>query len=119
MDPIHQLGLAPDGFGRRALPRAETAKIVVLVMAVAIVLAISAVVVMRPSQQSASIAPTTYQSDVVDGWLPGLSAANAARQEVHLRELTDGWAPALTASQDAEFERLSRVTDGWAASLLK
>lgn len=57
---------------------------------------------------------------VVDGWMPAVSAANAARLEQQAQAATDGWAPALAARQKAQSDRLAaEVTDGWAGSLLK
>ena len=100
-------------------PFAQTAPAAILV-ALAAIAVIAVLVVLMASSLRGGGTRSAIRGSEVDGWMPGITAANAARLDRQAQGATDGWAPALTSASDAKSDRLaSEVTDGWAGSLLK
>ena len=47
-----------------------------------------------------SVASASNQDEVIDGWLPGITAANASRRIQEANASVDGYLPALTAANE-------------------
>ena len=76
----------------------------------------SATLIISQGTGATGVDAGTRAAEVVDGWMPAVTAANRAASEAatlgEARGTQDGWSSALLKPE-------TEVTDGWAAALLK
>jgi hypothetical protein len=76
------------------------------------ILVISFAVYAFAGDSAAPVTTTGATGELVDGWMPAISAANAEARLAEANALRDGWSSALLVDEP-------ELTDGWAPSLLR